>query len=260
MSGNDIQPERTSQMPKTITKTVYAFKELLGLNKEGKTTQKAVERARSWLQEAATDFDWHSYVIDLWKAALDQIGFENAEIAFSGFWSQGDGASFTSTVDLEKLVAFLADTIEPKNSIEVAEGKEQFLPYIVHLLGRKPTNPQYRRLLAVQDHIQDIAVERTSHHYSHERTCRFTASLNDDGHYVDTHKSSDKWTWASNTPKVRALFKSFAEDAENLRLRLSQAIYEMLEADYWDRTSDEQLLDLADANDYTFEANGRREG
>lgn len=247
-------------MPRTITKTVYVFKELLDPNKEGKVNQKAVERARSWLQEAATDFDWHSCVIDFWETALEQIGFENAEIAFSGFWSQGDGASFIANVDLDKLVAVMADTIEPQNSIELVEGKEQFLPYIVHLVGGKATNPKYRRLLAVREYIQDAAVERTSHHHSHERTCRFTASLNDGGHCEDTHKTSDKWRWASNTPKVRSLFNSFVKDVEDLRLKLCQAIYEMLEADYWDRTSDEQLLDLAEANDYTFEANGRREG
>ena len=64
----------------------------------------------------------------------------------------------------------------------------------------------------------------------------------------------------SNTPKVRSLFNIFVEDAERLRLALCQAIYAMLEDDYEDRTSDEQLLDFAQANDYTFEANGNREG
>jgi hypothetical protein len=247
-------------MPKTITKTVYSFQELLDLAKEGKVQQKALERARSWLQEAATDFDWYSCVVDFWKEVLNQIGFEDAKISFSGFSSQGDGASFTATVDLDKLVGFLADTIEGKDTVEVIERKEQFLPYLVRLLGGKPTNSKYRRLLWVRDQVQDIAIERTSHHYSHERTCRFTAWLNDDGHYLDTHKTSDKWTWVSDTPKVRALFNGFVEDAEKVRLALCKAIYRMLEEDYWDRISDEQLLDLAEANDYTFEANGRREG
>jgi hypothetical protein len=232
-------------VPKNITKTVYTFKELLDLNKEGTVVREAVERARTWLGEAATDFGWYSGVKELWKQALDQIGFQKAEIAFSGFWSQGDGASFTANVNIDKLVAFLADAIEPQDRIEVVEGKEQFLPYVVHHLGKKPTNPKYRRLLAVREHIQDVAVERTSHHYSHERTCRFTAYLNDDGHYAT---------------RVRSLFNSFVEDVERLRLSLCQAIYGMLEDDYWDRTSDEQLLDFAHANDYTFEASGRREG
>ncbi len=243
-------------MPRIITKTVYTFKELLALHKEGKVSKMAVERARTWLQEAATDFDWYSDVLDIWKDALDQIGFENGEIGFSGFWSQGDGASFTATVDFEKLVAFLADTTEAKDRIE---GRD-FRPYVVHLIGGKPTNRKYRRLLLVPDRIQDVAVERTSHHYSHERTCRFTAWLNDDGHYEDTDKISGKRTWVSNVPKFRGLFNSFVQDAESLRLALCKAIYEMLEADYWDRISDEQLLDFAEANDYTFEDSGRREG
>jgi hypothetical protein len=168
-------------MPRTITKTVYSFRKLLALNKEDKIAQKAVERARSWLQEANTDHDWCSYVLELWEQALDQIGFEDAKIAFRGFWSQGDGASFTASVDLHKLVAFLADTIEPKDKIEVVEGQEEFLPYVVHLLGGKPTNPKYRRLLLVREHIRDVAVERTGHHYTHEHTCRFTARLRDTG-------------------------------------------------------------------------------
>lgn len=247
-------------MPRTITKVVYTFRELAELNKEGKIAQKAVEKARAWLQEATTDHDWYSYVLELWEQALAQIGFEGAKINFSGFWSQGDGASFTALVDLDKLVAFLAGDIEPKNGIKVAQGKEQFLPFVVYLLDEKPTNPKYRRLLLVREYIQDVAVERTSHHYSHERTCRFTAYLNDDGHYEDTYKASDKWTWVSKTPKVAALFKSFAQDAEALRLRLCRAIYKMLEEDYYDRISDEQLLDFAEANDYSFDAAGERDG
>ena len=139
------------------------------------------------------------------------------------------------------------------------EGRD-FRPYVVHLIGGKPTNRKYRRLLLVPDRIQDVAVERTSHHYSHERTCRFTAWLNDDGHYEDTDKISGKRTWVSNVPKFRGLFNSFVQDAESLRLALCKAIYEMLEADYWDRISDEQLLDFAEANDYTFEGSGHREG
>lgn len=157
-----IQTERACQVPRTITKIVYTFKELLDLSKEGKASQKAVERAKHWLQEAATDFDWYSCVLDFWEHALDQIGFENAEISFSGFWCQGDGASFTASVDLDKLVAFLADTVQAKDRIEVVEGKEQFLPYIVNLIGGKPTNPKYRRLLLVRDYIGDVAVERNS--------------------------------------------------------------------------------------------------
>lgn len=107
-TGAVFQREKAWQVPKIITKIVYAFPELLALGTEGKVIQKAVEKAQSCLQEAATDFDWFSCVLDFWQHALDQIGFENANISFSGFWSQGNGARFTATVNLDKLVAFLA--------------------------------------------------------------------------------------------------------------------------------------------------------
>ena len=203
-----------------------------------------MERARGWLRYAATDFDWYEDVLNFWEQALAQIGFENSDIAFRGFWSQGDGASFSASVDVDRLVEFLANDIEPEDSIDVVGGEAEFRPYLVHLLGCKPTNPKYRRLLLIRDRLQDMAVERVTYRYNHERTCRFTAWLNDRGDYMDTHKSSDQWVWLSNTPRVAALFKDFVEDAENLRLRLCRAIYGMLQEDYQDRIRDEQLLDF----------------
>lgn len=48
--------------------------------------------------------------------------------------------------------------------------------------------------------------------------------------------------------------------AEQLRLDLCGAIYKDLEEEYSYRTADEQLAEDAEANDYTFDANGRRDG
>lgn len=41
------------------------------------------------------DYDWYDYIIEDWTKKLDAMGFDNPEIRFSGFHSQGDGASFT---------------------------------------------------------------------------------------------------------------------------------------------------------------------
>lgn len=48
--------------------------------------------------------DWWETEIDFWKKKLDRIGFENADIHFSGFWSQGDGACFDATINLKKII------------------------------------------------------------------------------------------------------------------------------------------------------------
>ncbi len=48
---------------------------------------------------------WSECIINHWKEKLENFGFENVEIWFSGFSSQGDGASFTfDNLDLEKFL------------------------------------------------------------------------------------------------------------------------------------------------------------
>ena len=39
--------------------------------------------------------EWDDSEKDYWKEKLEEEGFSNADIACSGFWVQGDGASFT---------------------------------------------------------------------------------------------------------------------------------------------------------------------
>jgi hypothetical protein len=66
----------------------YTFKEL---NEKAKTT--ALETHRDILVEHN---DWHEPVLEGFKEDLELIGFADIKPAYSGFWSQGDGACFTS--------------------------------------------------------------------------------------------------------------------------------------------------------------------
>lgn len=50
------------------------------------------------------DSEWYQSIIDCYVYELEQIGFENAEILFTGFGSQGDGACFDGTINLEKFL------------------------------------------------------------------------------------------------------------------------------------------------------------
>lgn len=74
------------------TVNIYTIDEL---NKEAKA--KAIECVRnSELMEFFPD-------LEIYKDGLKAKGFENAEIRYSGFGSQGDGASFTCDCNLDKL-------------------------------------------------------------------------------------------------------------------------------------------------------------
>src|SRR3990167_4895029 len=80
-------------MPITKSIQVFTYQELEG---------KAKENARNWLQELETsDSDWSMSTIETEKEELQKVGYSKPVIMFSGFGSQGDGACFTSPVDIE---------------------------------------------------------------------------------------------------------------------------------------------------------------
>lgn len=77
---------------RTITTTVYNFDEL---------TMNAKRNAIERLRDINVDHpDWHENVLYLARQDLAAAGFDGAEILYSGFWCQGDGASFTARVDI----------------------------------------------------------------------------------------------------------------------------------------------------------------
>ena len=52
--------------------------------------------ARDWYRSDGFDYQWWDHIYDEWKEELKEMGFDGSDIAFSGFSSQGDGASFTA--------------------------------------------------------------------------------------------------------------------------------------------------------------------
>jgi hypothetical protein len=74
---------------RTIETTVYKYDEL--------PTDAAKERAREWWLRDGLNYDWYDYVYEDAKAIGDILGFTIYRISFSGFYSQGDGASFVGS-------------------------------------------------------------------------------------------------------------------------------------------------------------------
>ncbi len=119
---------------KVITKhtEVFTFQEL---------SEKAKAKALADYYDINTDFNWYECNIEYWQEKLGAIGFENAEIFFSGFSSQGDGACFDSDINLDKLARHLNCNLQ------------RLAPFMEYLSG----------------HISTI-----NNHYSHEHTRRFS--------------------------------------------------------------------------------------
>lgn len=80
----------------TTETQVFNFEELSEAGKRA-----AIDRC----YDINIDHDWYQFTFDDFVYQLEAIGFSNIEINFSGFSSQGDGASFTaSDIDVEKFL------------------------------------------------------------------------------------------------------------------------------------------------------------
>ena len=133
-------------MREIVTK-VYPFAEL-----SDKAKAKVLDKFRYTNVEA---FEWYDLAYEEWKESLrEKMGIDKAEIRFSGFYSQGDGASFTGQIDEEWIKKF------------VRERKDRFPTLAADFDSDDP-----------KVEIAEAQVTRGSGHYVHERTCRVSLDL-----------------------------------------------------------------------------------
>lgn len=217
---------------KERTIKTYQFDEL---------SDEAKQKARDWLREAMAGDNYFSESviedastiagllgIDLKRRGYEtQGGHKRYEpcIFWSGFWSQGDGASFegglTPNADAVKAVTDHAsqDAELARIAAEVAEVAELT-----------------KGLLSVSIYKRG--------HYEHEGTMQFDFSYSDEDYAADT--LSDDVRHAAEDKAAEAM-RDFA-----------RWIYCALQAEYEYQYADEQIDDSIRANEYDFTEDGRR--
>jgi len=133
----------------TTESKAYSFEDVMN---DPELKDKVLEKHR----DINTNYDWWDCTYDMWKDDLHELGFYETDISFSGFCSQGDGASFTGRVDVYNWIK--------KNDI----------------------NGTYRRLLPfigkVIDYSDSLRRDRW-HDYVHEKTTSLDINW-----YIDTNK------------------------------------------------------------------------
>lgn len=209
-------------------------------------SQKAKYGALIWFSETL-DYEWWDFTYEQAKEDAKQKGFDIEDIRFSGFWSQGDGASWTGTVNLK-----------------------QFLEH--HL---KEDNPNYSRYFVLQAIINEdndwvkrhVNVSRYGFHYVHSNTMRLDG-VDCDG--VDNLDENDEERLQEDGPLQRAdiyqlwkgidgaaLLDDLCEWVIGEAREFADKIYRDLEAEHDDLTSEEALLAAEDANGWRFDENGK---
>ena len=105
---------------RTVRIKLYQFNEL---------EPAAKEKAREWYREGNFQDDWWEYIYSDFTSICKTIGVEVDEkkTYFRGFYSQGDGATFTADISLQELLK----GIQEKTYLEYApkiEEENRFKP------------------------------------------------------------------------------------------------------------------------------------
>jgi len=238
-------------MPEQITITVYKYDELQG---------RAKERAQATLSEWATDHEWWDGVYESAKEDGAKRGFEIEDIRFSGFWSQGDGASWTGIVDVKQFLEWMLE--QPEDTP-----------------AHRWIDADRHRYLCLIELMKDGWVERTvnvtrdGYHYVHENTTGPESSVDwgalasemgvgcdNDGlesvlHSEGVLKGASVVGVAEGID-VTGLIDDLDDKIKEEVRSFSREIYQMLEKEHDWLTKDEQLSEMADANEYRFDESG----
>lgn len=185
---------------------------------------------------------WYDFTIDQFVEECNKLKFDVSveDVQFSGFWSQGDGASFTFTsyglnAVLDGCVEFLKEHVDPP--ADTGGYLSALWSFATNFLA---TFEKYRLLgedfmdnVMYDCHIQ---AERTGYHYSHSRTVTTQFTDNVAADYEDIATESGFYESCREFG-----IDGFIED-------IADALYHDLEAEHEYQTSDDAVWEALEAN------------
>ena len=189
--------------------------------------------AQKKAHEKYEPYDWDEYVIEDAKEQGKLRGFEIDKIHYSGFWSQGDGASWTGYINIKKFL----------------EWEEQ---------QEKPLLNDFQRVLLSAGAPYIFSISLTCRgSYSHSRTMILASSVNEmaigaelsDGPYAGMRGEDYEELLNEHVDEIDEILLSAARD-------YADEIYKDLEAAYEYECSEENYKELAESNEWEFDEEG----
>lgn len=185
---------------------------------------------------------WYEHTLEQAKEDGLALGFHIDDISFSGFHSQGDGASWTGYINLGEYIDANIKDDDPKHA-----------SYMV------------MRELIRNEWIERMEVDRPSFMYSHSGTMRNGGARDnaydvaaDDLYFLDEGilKGASVYELYDSINGEYLLFE-LCELAFNHAKRYADEIYKKLEADYDHYSSEEVFAETAECNEWDFDETGR---
>jgi len=234
-----------------MTTTVYKFNELPEIIKE-----KVLDKQRN----INTDNEWYEFTLDEWKTKLSEKGFTDAEIFFSGFCSQGDGACFDARCDVSNLAAAVYSGKDEDFYREVLQLFADNGPLVLARIEKNSYGYHYShantRYIYVDKEMSDI--ENDIQKILMTDLTQIPAIISEyEG--IDSTLSglvALRLKYQAQSIDLNDLLNKFERDADELRKNLSNAIYKELEQEYDGLISDESVIETLKCNDYEFDEDG----
>lgn len=199
---------------KTKSVNYYTIEELKTLFPE--TYKNVLEKHRDW----NIDGKWYEATKQDCKTMLAFCGFSDVEIRFSGFGSQGDGASFTGSFNSQNIDIEALETYAPN--------EKAFLDFARFLTNRRDAFKPFTFAL----------VRSTRLNYVHENTV-----------YVDNVECEVE----------SGAIVSLSADITIQCRSVMREIYRRLEEEYYYLSSDDSIAESLAASEMYFDENGRPE-
>lgn len=212
---------------RTVTYTLYTFDEL---------NPKAKEKAREWFRKDYPDYDYWDTVYSDADTIAALMGIEIArnkstpEIQFSGFWSQGDGASYTGNYGID----------DPNYNALAA------------VKSYAPKDEKLHAIAAEFDRLQTAHAGQLKAKIGRHRGNYVHSNMMEVDAWIDVPDSEEDQDKEATCPKV-----SWDAVRDNLRA-LADWIYRQCENEYNYLVSDESVDESMRANEYTFLEDGTR--
>jgi hypothetical protein len=185
--------------------------------------------------------DWHEHVIDGFQEDLGEMGVGDVEVEYSGFYSQGDGASFTGKV--EDMKKFLVKTLG-------------MTEYSDEELGELPDSIKEK----VEGFIDSLTIafnRKYGSRYSHENSCQTDSwcEILDNSFYDEEYPEGKIYAtrlkrFGLENPvymDIENEVEKIEKTAEEWRLEKCGELYSSLEKEYDYLQSDEAIAETLES-------------
>lgn len=241
---------------RTMEVKVFEFKEL---SKEAK--QHALEKLRDINVD---DEYWYENVFEVWQEKLAEIGFDEAEIHFSGFCSQGDGACFDADIDTLKIAKHLGYNETELKALEMAQPKyvitkNSYASHYSHYNTRDTDFSDYYNLgSGAVDEFEKVIGTSTENlptlvgQLTEPEAIELLEARLKSGEKIRTKTGKG----FDNKDTTLDLSYCLRDDIEELREDLSRQLYKALNDEYDYMTEDEQVIESIENSAYEFDEDG----